>query len=138
MSYRAGLSYYRQTINVDLEHTLPKSQGDHTSVFTQNSSNFHLYSQCNYLDCHFSLSKCLGLENFNMVILYIADPKFIVFALVKPKFSYHLLSILLGLRVFNPSLLFFFHSWHFYILKQVLLKRPRLLNFESVLGEKMQ
>lgn len=43
-----------------------------------------------------------------MVILYIADPKFIVFALVKPKFSYHLLSILLGLRVFNPSLLFFF------------------------------
>ena len=31
-----------------------------------------------------------------MVILYIADPKCIVFALIKPKF-YHLLSVLLGL-----------------------------------------
>lgn len=46
-----------------------------------------------------------------MVILYIADPKFIVFALVKPKFSYHLFSILLSLRVFNPSLGFFFFSF---------------------------
>ena len=37
-----------------------------------------------------------------MIILYIADPKCIVFALIKPKF-YHLLSVLLGLMAFLYS-----------------------------------
>lgn len=52
-----------------------------------------------------------------MVILYIADPKCVVFALIKPKF-YHLLSVLLGLTV------------------AFLYSEAQLLHFNSVLGER--